>query len=356
AARNEARSRAPWPFHSSDRSSSPTNRSLSPRAALSRTWASSARARIEHMYASSPFRGQRDPQRPAAQVDHRDERGRRAVAVTAALDEADPAVHTFDDRIRKTELDGSDDALEVALDGVGQHAERPQPAAPCARDPSLEIGASIARLDDPIEIAECLLQIPRSEDAMSQATQSCDHGLLTVGEPLRCRAQRRAHTTPLRSRKPELTCRRLVDGIEGFVGERDHVEGIQALTSVGRADPRSEPEGATEVERDGFELGAALWSELVEEREQRIAALALGAPHHTAGVVVDDEGDVVVPASIRDFVDADAIEIFEPLCVEMVGDDAGHDGIDAFPGTTQQPRDRRLVRSLREPRHHVFEV
>src|SRR5947209_19092335 len=100
------------------------------------------------MYASSPFRGQRDPERPAAQVDHRDERGRRAVAVAPALDQSNPTVDAFDNRVRKTELDGCDDALEIALDGAGQHAEGPQPAAASARDPSFEVGARVARFDD----------------------------------------------------------------------------------------------------------------------------------------------------------------------------------------------------------------
>src|SRR5204863_3359257 len=89
---------------------------------------------------------------------------------------------------------------------------------------------------------------------------------------------------------------------------------------------------------------------------QGLAPLAFFDPHHSAGVVVGDHGEVLVAAAIGDLVHPDPIQALEPVGVDMVSHDAAHDVVDRFPAAAQQRGGGRLVGPLHQPGDHVFEV
>ncbi|MDQ6730099.1 MAG: hypothetical protein M3022_07335, partial [Actinomycetota bacterium] len=72
--------------------------------------------------------------------------------------------------------------------------------------------------------------------------------------------------------------------------------------------------------------------------------------------MVDDGGEVLLPATVADLVDTDLKQLVQPGRVEAVGDDTLDDVTDGVPADPQQPGDRRLGHLLRQPRNHVFEV
>src|SRR4051812_49390217 len=61
-------------------------------------------------------------------------------------------------------------------------------------------------------------------------------------------------------------------------------------------------------------------------------------------------------APVADLVDADEHEAFEPVGVEVIGDDALDDRADGSPADPQQPGDRREGHLLGQPRDGVLEV
>jgi hypothetical protein len=104
------------------------------------------------------------------------------------------------------------------------------------------------------------------------------------------------------------------------------VEGVEALPSLRGPGVGGLLERRTQVHAYRFQGGAAGFAELVVERLQGRGALALGGPHHPAGlVVVGDHGQVPVALAVAHLVDPDAEQPGRPLGVDLFGDDPGDD-------------------------------
>ena len=112
---------------------------------------------------------------------------------------------------------------------------------------------------------------------------------------------------------------------------------------------------AGHVDRDRPDRAPAV-AELVEEGLQGLRVATRRAPDDRAGAVVDDRGQVALPAAVGDLVHADRDEAIEAALVEPVDDDAFDDPPDGVPRDPQQPGDRRLGHLLRQPRDDVLEV
>jgi hypothetical protein len=98
------------------------------------------------------------------------------------------------------------------------------------------------------------------------------------------------------------------------------------------------------------QVGGALGAELVEEHPEGGVVAAGAGPHQPAGVVIDNDDQVAVPALVGDLVDPDPAQPVEPVDASVdVGVDAGDDRPDGAPRDPQQLADRRLGGSHRQP-------
>ena len=122
------------------------------------------------------------------------------------------------------------------------------------------------------------------------------------------------------------------DLIEGVGGEPLDMEAVEDDLSAWGSMSDGLDIGGGHIERDGLETARALGAELVEEALEGLGAFALGGPDHAPFDVIDDDGEVVVPLSVRELVDADEHEAVEPLGVQAALHDALDDGADAPPG------------------------
>lgn len=145
--------------------------------------------------------------------------------------------------------------------------------------------------------------------------------------------------------------------VERVGGPLGHVERVHAAHRVVAAGGHDITDPVGRVGADQANLGAALGSQLVEERlDRRLAATGLD-PHQPARVVIDDHGQVVVALQMRDLVDADPGQAFQRVDAgAALGHHPGDDPPDRHPGDAQQLTDRRLRRLRRQPRRLVLEV
>lgn len=79
-------------------------------------------------------------------------------------------------------------------------------------------------------------------------------------------------------------------------------------------------------------------------------------PHDRAGVVVGDQGQVLVVATPGYFVDADVDQIREPVRREFLGGDPGAHRAHGAPGDAAEHRHGGLVGLGGQPYHQVLEV
>ena len=111
------------------------------------------------------------------------------------------------------------------------------------------------------------------------------------------------------------------------------------------------------VSADVGQLGAALLAELVEEHVEGGVVAAGAGPHQRAGVVVDDDDQVAVPALVGDLVDPDPAQPIEAVHDGVdIGVDPGDDRPDGPPCDPQELAHRRLRRAHGEPGGQVIEV
>lgn len=144
--------------------------------------------------------------------------------------------------------------------------------------------------------------------------------------------------------------------VEGLGGPLDHVEGVEADLGVrcvflGRGDI-----GTATVHGDRFQPAGPLRSQLGIEGGQGRLRVSLADPHHIAGVMIGNHGQIGMTAPIGDLVHPDPVEIIQPGIGQILIDDAGDDLIDHGPRTPQQAGQTGLVHPLSQPRHQVLEI
>ncbi len=92
-------------------------------------------------------------------------------------------------------------------------------------------------------------------------------------------------------------------------------------------------------------------------RPPRHGGSCLAHPDHCAlAVVIGHDAEVAVTPSVADLVDPDPVELVQPGVVNGVGHHVDHDLGHRLLADQQQLGDRRLVRPLGQPGHHVLEV
>ena len=102
-------------------------------------------------------------------------------------------------------------------------------------------------------------------------------------------------------------------------------------------------------------LAAPLGAELVEECLECVGVLSRVSPDNVTTFVVDDHGDVLVVASVRQLVDADVREPVEQIWALPTCNNALDDRPDGVPRHAHHVADRRLVATLGEATDVVLE-
>src|SRR6266542_1749707 len=97
-------------------------------------------------------------------------------------------------------------------------------------------------------------------------------------------------------------------------------------------------------------------SELVEEGTHRLLRSPLPDPDRVAGVVVSDDGEVLVALEVAHLVDADAVQPLKAGAVELPRHHPLDDVADRGPGDAEEVLHRRLVHLASHPGHQVLEV
>lgn len=105
-----------------------------------------------------------------------------------------------------------------------------------------------------------------------------------------------------------------------------------------------------------LDLFAAFFAELVEEPLDRLAVTARGGPDQSAGVVIDDDGQVALALAMTNLVDADSSQPVEQIDVALrLVTDAFAESADRAPRDPHQLGDRRLGCVDGQPRGLVLE-
>lgn len=144
--------------------------------------------------------------------------------------------------------------------------------------------------------------------------------------------------------------------VEGFGGHRDRVERVETDRSVRCFLPGRFRVGGTEVHRDRFQFGGFVGPELFEELLQGGRGAVFGTPDHITGVVVDDEGQILVAAFPGDLVDTDVDEPLNPGEVRCRWHDPFDDRVDGPPRHPTQHRRCGAVHRGDTPDDEVLEV
>jgi hypothetical protein len=131
------------------------------------------------------------------------------------------------------------------------------------------------------------------------------------------------------------------DVVQRTGGEHHHVERVDTPDGLRGAlsDRSADPTG--HVRTDQLQCFAALFSELVEEREHRPAVAARCGPHQPATVMIDHDGQVPLSLAVADLIDPDPPQPVEEIdLTPSLGGDPFKDRPDRSPRDTLKLSDR----------------
>jgi hypothetical protein len=146
------------------------------------------------------------------------------------------------------------------------------------------------------------------------------------------------------------------DLIEGIVEETFDVEAVEDDFRIGAAPFDRLDEGVGHVDGDELNGEAALRPEFIKESLESLGGFAFSHPGGLAGLVVHDDGDVLVPALVGELIDTDEGEPVESSWIELLADDSGGDPTDGDPGDLEEASDGRFVGDASEPGDLILEV
>jgi len=133
------------------------------------------------------------------------------------------------------------------------------------------------------------------------------------------------------------------DLIQGIGGGLDDMKRIQGDDRVRAAlgDRPGDPVGV--IAGHVLDLRAALLTQHIQELLDRFAVPAIRCPHQPAGVMIDDDGQVLVAFADRDLIKSEALQAREQVAALLgLGADARADPPDGPPRDPHQHTDRGL--------------
>jgi hypothetical protein len=96
-------------------------------------------------------------------------------------------------------------------------------------------------------------------------------------------------------------------------------------------------------------------SKLFEEGPQGLGGLPFADPDDPAGVVVDDDRDVLVPLAVADLIHSDAAQVLEAVHVQFLVDETGGDPPHGDPGDPDELGHGGVVELLGQQAHGILE-
>lgn len=145
--------------------------------------------------------------------------------------------------------------------------------------------------------------------------------------------------------------------VERVGGPRDHMKRIRAAHRVLAVGLHGVGDPVGCIGRNVGDLGAAVLAEQLEEAVQRGLVAAHAGPEEPAGVVVDHDGQVPVPALVGDLIDPDAAEPLQAVHLRVdLALNACHHSAYGPPSDPHQLGDGGLRRGGGQPADGVFEV
>jgi hypothetical protein len=256
--------------------------------------------------------------------------------------------------------DRGEDPVALVGDRARELDERRQPATARPRQPPVQQPLS-DRGGEPVDLSQLLLEQVRAIQPGVRLLDARELRLLAVGEVLRVLPDREPGAFELAGEREVPLSSRLVPHlaanlVERLGGEHHDMKRVHAPDRV-RAPLRDRPgDPGGHVRGDQLDLFATLVTELVEEREHRLAVPARGGPHQPAAVMVHDDGQVALTLAVADLVDPDPPEPVEQIDLALrLGRDPLEDRADRPPRDAHQRRDRSLRRVHRQPRDLVLE-
>ena len=257
-------------------------------------------------------------------------------------------------------LDRGDDPAALLGDRSGELHEGRQPAATRPHQPSVQQPLG-GRRGESVDLPKLLLE---QVGAVEPGVGVLDRGelrLLAVGEVLWVLPDREPSAFELAGELPVALAACLVphfaaDIVQRLCREHHDVERVHASDGVRDSfgDRPGDPHG--HVGRDQFDLCAALFPELIKEREHRLAVAARGGPHQPAGVMVHHDGQVAMALAVRDLVDPDPPQPVKQIdLARRFGAGPLQDRADRPPRHAHQLGDRRLGAVHRQPADLVLE-
>jgi len=300
-------------------------------------------------------------QTAAAEEEHPDQRARAMEAEGPPRDHSQLVVEALGDAVGQTRLDVGEDAIFVLLDGPGDSGEGLELRVRGPRDPAVDlvpgrVGAGL--FEDGGE--RFLEQVGAVEGFVVLSDRGQPVPFLGAEIPAILEQDEAAALDRLGGVRgvifpvaPDHLAAHLVHGV---AGQPLDMEAVEDDLSVGCVLLEGFDVAAGHVDGDDFELGGGVRADLGEEAVECAGAVSLSSPDDPLLVVVDDDGDVAVPPAVAELVDADALEVSEPVGVELLGDDALDDVADGGPGDAEDRGDLGLVRDLRQVGGHVLEV
>ena len=279
----------------------------------------------------------------AAQVHECHERVSVMEAECPASDGPDLSVEPLGSGVRESRADVFDDTVKMPLDRVGDSSEVAQAGRPRLRDPLHE--ASPADIDlTPVEdVDERLLEEVGRVQRLVGVTEFLEGQSIGIGEVPRALLRRDARALESSALAAILRGSDLVSAglVQRVLNEPLHMEAIEDHARLGHVLLDRLDERTRHVDGDRLELRGPFGPQSLEERGQRLGALALAGPHDRAALVVDDGRDVLVVLAVAELVDADVAEAVEARVErsEVLVNHALDDSLHRAPGGPQRAAD-----------------
>ena len=235
---------------------------------------------------------------PAAEEDHRDERGGGVESVGTPSDRANLSVHALSSPIAEAGANVLEDAVQVPVDCARRFGEVLEAAPLRVRDPLVEHSARYVDLSAIEDSGKGLLEDVSAEDrtvGLLEFLQSLVVGIREVPRTLEqgpARVLQRLLFLLARARA-HLVAARLIQGV---LDQSLHVETIEYEARMWDPLLDDADVGLRHVNGHALDRCAPFRSQFLEEGAQGLYILPFGGPDHHASYVVDHDSDVLVVA------------------------------------------------------------
>ncbi len=276
-------------------------------------------------------------------------------------EELHAGVESLDARIGELVPKGGVDHRAVGRDSASHGDKVGNAAAPRPGEPLVEKADAGGALEFE-DLAQLLLEEVGAEEGTVGLLDLSERDSLVLGQVLGVLEDGVAGSLDGDCVAPQAASACLVpdassDLVDGIGRPLHDVEGVHAHLGLGAALADDVLIGHAGVHADELDGSAPLGPEGVEEGIERNLVLAFVGEEEAARVVIDDDREVAMAATIADLIDPDALDAGKEIAVgSSLAGHALDDAADGPPDDPEQAPHGGLVGARREPRDGIFEV